>query len=217
MFNLKKKVALVAGGMGLIGSAVADALRKQGAYTSTIDLKEGADFVFDISDRSLWNTLFDNMERCDVFVNMAYPAGVIPHMEAFFVSSKVIAEWMKSTGSGVIINCSSIYGVVGSNPHLYDGTNMDLPAGYAFNKAGIMGLTRWLATNYGRYGIRANCICPGGVFDNQDRHFVERYKKQVPLGKMVSLKSIAQTVIYLACCKDVTGQSEIVDGGYCIR
>jgi NAD(P)-dependent dehydrogenase (short-subunit alcohol dehydrogenase family) len=200
--------------MGLIGSAVTDALRKQGASTLTIDVKEGADFVFGISDRNLWKELFDNMESCDVFVNMAYPAGVADHMEAFYVSSKIIAEWMKSAKSGVIINCSSIYGVIGSNPSLYDNTDMTMPAGYAFNKAGIIGLTRWIATNYGRYGVRANCVCPGGVWDNQDPKFFRRYIKKVPLGKMVDLDSISQTVIYLACCQDITGQAVVVDGGY---
>lgn len=214
MFNLNGKKALVAGGLGLIGSAVADALRKQGASTLTIDIKGGADFVFDLTDESLYNQLFDNMESCDVFVNMAYPAGFVQHMKAFYLSSKIIAEWMRSTGGGVIINCSSIYGIVGSNPSLYEYTIMEMPAGYAYNKAGIIGLTRWIATNYARYDIRANCICPGGVFDYQDERFVLKYKKQVPLGKMVDLESISQTVTYLAVCQDITGQAVIVDGGY---
>lgn len=235
MFNLKNKIALVAGGMGLIGSAVTDALRKQGASTLTIDVKEGADFVFDLADRNLYSKLFDNMERCDVFVNMAYPAGVIPHMKAFYVSSLAMARWMKTITSGCIISASSSYGVVGSNPSLYDGTDMKMPAGYAFNKAGIIGLTRWIATNYGQYGVRANCVCPGGVFDNQPSEFLERYKKQLPLNKypkeksfmsipsmhpsysMVDLESISQTVIYLATCKDITGQAIVVDGGYTIQ
>lgn len=234
MFNLKNKTALVAGGMGLIGSAVTDALRKQGASTLTIDVKEGADFVFDITDRNLYDKLFENMERCDVFVNMAYPAGTIPHMKAFYVSSLAMAKWMKTTTGGCIISASSIYGVVGSNPSLYDGTDMKTPAGYAFNKAGIIGLTRWIATNYGRYGVRANCICPGGVYNGQPDLFVRKYINRVPLRKememwekenlgfqlpedhMVDLNSIAQTVIYLACCQDITGQAVVVDGGLCV-
>jgi NAD(P)-dependent dehydrogenase (short-subunit alcohol dehydrogenase family) len=223
MFNLKGKTALVAGGLGLLGTPITDALRKQGASTLVIDIKEGADFVFDISDRNLYDQLFDNMERCDVFVNMAYPAGVIPHMKAFYVSSLIMANWMKTNNGGVIINASSIYGVIGSNPSLYDGTDMQMPAGYAFNKAGIIGLTKWIATNFGRYGIRANCVCPGGVYDAQPDKFWARYNKQVPLDKepkfpeistgMVDLNSIAQTVVYLACCEDITGQAVVVDGG----
>ena len=193
-------------------------------------MKEGADFVFDISDRNLWKKLFDNMESCDVFVNMAYPAGIVNHMKAFYVPSKAIAEWMKSTRPGAIINCSSIYGIVGSDPSLYDDTNMEMPAGYAFNKAGIIGLTRWIASNYGRYGVRANCVCPGGVYNGQEDIFLRRYIDKVPLRKnlaedydlgfqlpedsMAGLDSISQTVIYLATCQDITGQAVVVDGGY---
>jgi NAD(P)-dependent dehydrogenase (short-subunit alcohol dehydrogenase family) len=201
--------------MGLIGSAVTDALRKHGASTLTIDVKEGADFVFDISDRNLWNELFDNMESCDVFVNMAYPAGVIDHMKAFYVPSMVIAKWMKTTGGGAIISASSVYGVIGSNPSLYDGTDMTMPAGYAFNKAGIIGLTKWMCSNYGPYGVRANCICIGGVEDNQPEIFKKRYCKRVPSRRMVSLNSIAQTVIYFAVCEDKNGCAEMLDGGLC--
>lgn len=191
-------------------------LQRQGAYTSVIDLKEGADYRFDVSDGDAYRQIFENMRKCDVFVNTAYPAGMLPHIKAFYVASKLIAEWMKKTGGGVIVNLSSIYGMVGSNPDLYKNTDMEMPAGYAMSKAGIIGLTRWLATNYGRHGIRANCICAGGVRNGQPLEFVRRYCERVPLGRMATRLDIAQAVIALVGTDYVTGVCLPVDGGLCV-
>ncbi|GAH16016.1 unnamed protein product, partial [marine sediment metagenome] len=162
-------------------------------------------------DGFAFKQLFDNMERCDVFVNATYPAGVIPHMKSFFVSSQLMAEWMKPNG-GSIINLSSIYGVMGSNPSLYEGTDMEMPAGYAYNKAGVIGLTRWIATNYGCYNVRANCVCPGGVWDKQPGVFIERYCERVPLGRMAKPEDIAAEIAYLASdeASYITGQTRMV-------
>ncbi len=69
---------------------------------------------------------------------------------------------MQRQGGGSIINIASIYGVVANEPGLYAGTAMVQPPTYNFVKAGMINFTRYLASYYGRSGIRSNCISPGG-------------------------------------------------------
>src|SRR5207237_6540157 len=92
---------------------------------------------------------------------------------------------MQRQGGGSIINIASIYGVVSNDPTLYRGTAMVQPPTYNFMKAGMIGFTRYLACYYGKQGIRANCISPGGYFNQQPEPFVRRYCERVPLGRLM--------------------------------
>ena len=76
-------------------------------------------------------------------------------------------------------------------------------------------MTRALACKYGPQGVRVNCVSPGGVFDNQDPVFVERYNQRVPLGRMATPEDVADAVVFLASdkAKYITGQNLVVDGG----
>ena len=70
---------------------------------------------------------------------------------------------------GNIIQFSSIYGIVGQDLDLYKGTKMRENISYSVIKGGILSLTRSMASYYGPYGIRVNTICPGGIYDKQDK------------------------------------------------
>jgi NAD(P)-dependent dehydrogenase (short-subunit alcohol dehydrogenase family) len=123
---------------------------------------------------------------------------------------------MADNGGGAIINISSIYGVVANDPTLYKGTDLVQPASYVFVKAGLINFTRYLANYYGRQGVRANCISPGGYFDNQPRAFVEQYEARVPVGRMLGNEDIQGAVVFLAsdASSYVTGTNLMVDGGW---
>ena len=123
---------------------------------------------------------------------------------------------MKKQGSGSIINISSIYGVVANDPTIYAGTSMVQPATYNFVKAGMINFTRYLASYYGKQGIRANCISPGGYLTNQPPEFVENYSKRVPLGRMMGHDDLQGAVVFLASDASayVTGTNLMVDGGW---
>jgi NAD(P)-dependent dehydrogenase (short-subunit alcohol dehydrogenase family) len=123
---------------------------------------------------------------------------------------------MVSQGKGSIINISSIYGVVANDPGLYTGTNMLQPPTYNFVKAGMINFTRYLANYYGKRGVRANCISPGGYFDNQPEPFVKNYEERVPLGRMLGNEDIKGAVVFLASDASayVTGTNLMVDGGW---
>ncbi len=129
---------------------------------------------------------------------------------------KAFLEPMLQQKKGTIINIASIYGVVANDPTLYEGTDMKHPPNYDFVKAGMIHFTRYLATTYGRRGIRANCISPGGFFDHQPKAFVERYSSRVPVGRMLDKEDIKGSVVFLAsdASEYVNGINLLVDGGW---
>jgi NAD(P)-dependent dehydrogenase (short-subunit alcohol dehydrogenase family) len=123
---------------------------------------------------------------------------------------------MKQQGRGSIINIASIYGVVSNDPGLYEGTSMVQPPTYNFMKAGMINFTRYLACYYGKEGIRANCISPGGFQNDQPEPFVRRYCERVPLGRMMGHEDLQGAVVFLASDASgyVTGMNLLVDGGW---
>jgi NAD(P)-dependent dehydrogenase (short-subunit alcohol dehydrogenase family) len=85
-----------------------------------------------------------------------------------------------------------------------------------FVKAGMINFTRYLACYYGRDGVRANCISPGGYFNNQPKPFLDQYEGRVPLGRMLGDEDIQGAVVFLAsdASNYVTGTNLMVDGGW---
>ena len=116
----------------------------------------------------------------------------------------------------IFVNIASIYGVVGNDPNLYEGTLITPPAAYSAIKGGIVNLTRYLAAFYGPHGIRVNSLSPGGIYNDQEKTFVEAYKSRVPLKRMGSPLDISPVVEFLLSDKSgyITGQNVIVDGGW---
>jgi NAD(P)-dependent dehydrogenase (short-subunit alcohol dehydrogenase family) len=114
------------------------------------------------------------------------------------------------------VNISSIYGSVGPDFTVYDGTEMTMPAAYAAIKGGVVNLTRYLAAYYGPYGVRINCVSPGGIFDQQPQSFVSAYEKKVPMRRMGIPEDIAAPVAFLLSDEAayITGHNLMVDGGW---
>ena len=78
--------------------------------------------------------------------------------------------------------------------------------------------TKYLAAFYGPDKVRANCVSPGGVFDNQHPQFVKNYEKKVPLKRMAIPEDISGTVTFLLSdsASYITGHNLVVDGGWSI-
>jgi len=137
-----------------------------------------------------------------------------------FLVTRKVSEQMTRQGSGSIINISSIYGVVGPDFSIYDGTDMTMPAFYAFDKGGMIAFTRYLACRLARHGVRVNCISPGGLRDpSQAPRLVQAYEARVPLGRMAGPEDIKGAVAFLAsdASSYVTGVNLLVDGGWTAR
>jgi NAD(P)-dependent dehydrogenase (short-subunit alcohol dehydrogenase family) len=125
---------------------------------------------------------------------------------------------MKIQRFGSLINMSSIYGLIGPDFTVYEGTEMTMPAAYSAIKGGLNNLTRYLASYYGEYQIRVNTVSPGGIFDHQPELFVNNYNNKVPLKRMGQPKDIVAAVFYLLTdeASYVTGHNLVVDGGWSI-
>jgi NAD(P)-dependent dehydrogenase (short-subunit alcohol dehydrogenase family) len=240
---VKDKVIIVTGGSGLLGAEIVKDLQKKDARVINFDingetnLQDG--FVYcDITDvGSVDNalaTVINQHRRIDGLVNNAYPrtkdwgtafeeieftswqANVDMQLNSMFYMSQQVLKGMKERRSGNIVNIASIYGVVGNDWTVYEGTNIVSPAAYAAIKGGVVNFTRYLAALYGKVGIRINCVSPGGIFNQQPEPFVKAYEKKVPMQRLGQPDDIAPAVSFLLSdeAKYITGQNLIVDGGW---
>jgi len=134
-----------------------------------------------------------------------------------FLASQIFSEPMQEHRAGSIVNISSIYGVVGPDFSIYEGTAISNPVNYSFAKSGIIGLTRYLASFLGPFGVRVNCLSPGGVWTaDTPENFVKNYSRRTLLGRMASPDDIKGAALFLASDASayVTGQNIAVDGGW---
>jgi NAD(P)-dependent dehydrogenase (short-subunit alcohol dehydrogenase family) len=137
------------------------------------------------------------------------------------LAAQVFGTPMAERGRGSIVNTLSIYGIVGPDQRIYEGSMylgrpINTPAIYGASKAGLWGLTKYLATYWGHRGVRVNAITPGGVSSGQNDVFMEHYSSRVPLGRMAEAGDVANAMRYLAsdASKYVTGHNLVVDGGW---
>jgi NAD(P)-dependent dehydrogenase (short-subunit alcohol dehydrogenase family) len=138
----------------------------------------------------------------------------------FLVAQAVGGQMQKQGSGGSIIQTASIYGIVSSDKRIYEGSfylgrQISNPAVYSTSKAAVVGLTRYLAANWGDARIRVNALVPGGVESGQNDTFKARYSARVPLGRMAQPDELVGALVYLAsdASSYVTGQCLVVDGG----
>lgn len=145
------------------------------------------------------------------------------NVNALFLAVRELGPGMADRGCGSIINVSSIYGVVGPDQRIYEGSwyedlggSINTPMIYAATKGAVVSITRYLATYWGGKGLRVNCVTPGGVASGQNEEFDRRYSARVPMGRMARADEMIGAVLYLAsdASSYVNGQNIIVDGGW---
>jgi NAD(P)-dependent dehydrogenase (short-subunit alcohol dehydrogenase family) len=137
------------------------------------------------------------------------------NLTGVFLVAREGGKRMLAAGGGSLINVASIYGVVAPDHRIYEGMPFSSFAPYSASKAGVHGLTLWLATYWARSGIRVNTVCPGGVYNGHDPEFVRRYADRTPMGRMADPEDLVGTMVYLAsdASRYCTGQRFLVDGG----
>jgi len=139
-----------------------------------------------------------------------------------FLCSQVFGAAMAADGKGgVILNIASDLSVFSPDQRLYrkeglpDNTQPVKPVTYSVIKAGLIGLTRYLANYWADQGVRCNALSPGGVFNGQGEEFVQRLSSLIPLGRMAQCDEYRAAVQFL--CSDASsymnGQNVVMDGG----
>lgn len=124
---------------------------------------------------------------------------------------------------GNIVNIASVYGVVAPDQRIYDEVEniydpqkrFTSPVSYSISKAGVIHLTKYLASYYREKKIRINCLSPGGVFDNHDENFNKNYSYRTLLGRMANKDEYSGAILFL--CSEassyMSGANLIIDGG----
>jgi NAD(P)-dependent dehydrogenase (short-subunit alcohol dehydrogenase family) len=246
-FDLDAKVALVTGAGSGIGAAIAErfALAQARVTVTDRDERAGQDTVtriraaggtaeflrLDVTSEGDCLRAAEHLPRLDILVNNAGVGHVgtilttsgadmdrlyAVNVRGVFNVSKAFLPGMVSRRAGVIINLASIGGVVGIRDRL----------AYCATKFAVVGITKSMALDHARDGIRVNCICPGRV----ETPFVQARLKEYPdpaaayremaatqaLGRMGKPEEIAAAALYLACDEAafVTGTAFMIDGGW---
>ena len=224
MSKLTDKVIIVTGGSGLIGKGILNKIREkvgiginadinvdtnQDKHTIHCDITNEVSILKTIEQVNSWYGGIHEL------VNNAYPRtddwgspieavtyeswrkNVDWQLNTVFLFCRNVMEQTKTIGSGSVVNIGSIYGVVSPDLSKYKDTGINAPAAYTAIKGGIINFTRFLSSYYGRFGVRANCVSPGGIFDNQNPVFVKNYEQRVPMKRMGKPEDVAGPVSFL--------------------
>lgn len=249
--KLLNKVAIITGGNSGIGKATAILFAKEGAKVviaarkleegrEVVDLikKNGGKAVFlrtDVSKEAEVKNLIDFtvklFGRVDILYNNAgvelakpvtettseeldYVVGI--NLKGIFYGCKHVIPHMIKNGGGSIVNTASIAGLVGS-PNL---------AAYCASKGGVVLLTKQIALDYAKKGVRVNCVCPGAIMTPMVKRFVEKspnpeqaiknLDSMHPIGRVGKPEEVASAVLFLASDDSsfITGHALAVDGGF---
>jgi meso-butanediol dehydrogenase / (S,S)-butanediol dehydrogenase / diacetyl reductase len=216
--------AVVTGSKGGIGSATVSAFEAAGFTVTGIDADEEPTKVFGglerldalvcahgISGRSLGNG------PVDLCTEEAWDAVLDSNLRSVFLHCKQAVPLLRAAGGGAIVTVSSVLGLVGGDEDFSTHA-------YAASKAGLIGLTRAMATTYAKDGIRCNVVCPGLIATPMSRRAQDdpgiraRLPELQPLtGDFGTPEDVAQAALYLATAPFVTGAVLTVDGGWTAR
>lgn len=144
--------------------------------------------------------------------------GIDGTINGVFRTTKIAIPLMKKNG-GSIINIASMYGTVSPDPAIYGNTGYDNPPEYGAGKAAIIQFTRYIASHYAKYRIRANAISPGPFPSKsvqRNKKFIRNLEKKTPMKRIGQPYEIKGIVLFLAsrASSYVTGQNVHVDGGW---
>ena len=257
IFDLSRKVVVIIGAAGLLGTQYAEAFCQAGAYIvladkeflkskklgKKLEQKYGnvimpiiVDLTSKKSIQSMTSKIVKKFSRIDILINNAMyreskkdrsgPFEKFPletwnkvisvNITSMFLCCQEIGKVMVKQKRGVIINISSIYGIVGADQRIYGKSGINSSVAYAATKSAILNFTRYLASYWNNTGIRVNTLSLGGVENNQDSSFIKNYSYKTMLGRMARKDEYIGAILFLSsdASSYMTGSNLIVDGGW---
>lgn len=229
--RLEGELAIVTGAARGLGAAIAEGLEAEGARVVRTDIA-GTEVRLDVRDRASIDAAVEEISksfgRPTVLVNNAGISRIGPsdeldegewsevldiNLTGVLRCSQAVGRRMLEAGRGAIVNVASINALLG----------MPGRAAYCASKAGLLGLTRVLAVEWGGRGVRVNAVCPGYVRTPMvERAIAQGFysegalRDRTPADRLAEPSEIAAAVAYLASrdASYLTGQALVVDGGY---
>lgn len=176
----------------------------------------------------------DRFGRIDAAVHCAYPRSrqwgarfedlkpeglsedLYQQLGGAIIFSQRLVAYFRRQGTGNLIHVASIQGVSAPKFEHYEGTDMVSPIEYSAIKAGVISITKYIAKYCKGQKIRANCISPGGILDNQPADFLRNYKDSCSSKGMLNAEDLSGALLYLLSdsSKYINGQNIIVDDGW---
>lgn len=240
-----KKICLI-GGSGVLGKFFAKKLSKNyELHVADIGLKNNKNknlysYYLNLNDEKSIEQFFYNTKKkpFDVLINNAafttemaaktklsnnvfstevFDQTININLKGVFLCCKNFIKYHhKKKLDQRVINVGTMYAIHSPHHEIYKGENFFSSISYSVSKAGIIGMTNWLATKYASENTNFNIISPAGVINKQNKNFVKKYSELIPKKKMASPNQIFSAIKFLIS-KDsdyVVGQNIYVDGGF---
>jgi NAD(P)-dependent dehydrogenase (short-subunit alcohol dehydrogenase family) len=138
------------------------------------------------------------------------------NLKGTFLTCREFGRAMLDRGEGSIVNFASTYGLVSSNPDLYEGNSLGNPLPYSASKGGVVMLTKYLGAYWGSRGVRVNCVTPHGVWNDHEPGFERRFSEKSPMKRMMKVDEVVGAVLFLAsgASSYATASNVLIEGGW---
>lgn len=153
----------------------------------------------------------------DIFSSEIFEKTIDVNLKGVFLCCKNFINYHhKKNIDQRVINISTMYALHGPHHAIYKNENFFSSLSYSASKAGVVGMTKWLATKYAIENTNFNSVSPAGVFNHQNKNFIKKYSELVPKKKMATQEQIFSAIKFLISKESdyVIGQNIFVDGGF---